>query len=599
MKARSMAHERRLSRISTVTFARRAGCAAAIGAVLVLTGGSARAGLDLTPAEKDMFATIGTIAGAVSGVGAAIGAGVSALQFANLLPGSDADVLSQLQVIQKQLAAIPVTIYADSKLQSSFWVQNMLAQSQTGFQITIQNYSSTQKLLRLSSSLGATADNDTLLATNNLSPVSGDVTTESNPYFEALYLDSATNGPNTTTVGVTTTGEWKLVMPWRPQPSGGVVFDWREGLGAFAAAVEARLGTLALIASPSNAAQSILNVDARFDGDSYGDEVFGYQEDLATRLAEVDGGIHCRESIWAVGKTVGDIDYKWICTDINTGISGISEKRATLNYPTTDPNWKCTVTYDSRGMPIYGSPCYNLHWFGPQLYWGTTREVNGIQTGNLAVSDPTVVSVFRTYAPKTSAFSTILAHGREDALNDLLTELGVFGVQRVIDHAENVWQGISQPTVNTQIKNWSSKLCLDLDPKWVAAETLATGKSQMIAGYPFVLGNCSKPTDSWTSTWGWDNTTGEVVNLVELLFAGQRWCADASSSRGQTQIVTAQCNGSTTQKWTWNAGSGMFKNDGAAMARLSANGTAVGSTVVVGTTSLEQSTDAGVGWGGI
>ena len=147
-------------------------------------------------------------------------------------------------------------------------------------------------------------------------------------------------------------------------------------------------------------------------------------------------------------------------------------------------------------------------------------------------------------------------------------------------------------------RSWNTRLCLDLDPKWVGAEALTTGKSQMIAGYPLIANNCSKPTDVWTSDWTWDASTGEILNSLYLL-EGQKWCVAPQGTRANSPIVTVACDGSDSQVWTWNSGTGMFKNKAAAMATLVPSSSAQGASIVLGSPTLEQSTSTLDAWGGI
>ncbi len=562
--------------------------------LLVLSAGStARADATTsTPAATSTFDDVGNIYSAVSSLTGFVGSIQPALQFLNLLQSSDTQVLNDLNAIKAQLGAINVAVQADAKLNSQFWVQNLLANSKTGVEQLQENFTSFGTLAAANSPVGVSAANSTLLAVNQILPASGDVDTESNAYFEAIYAASNTDGPVSTTVGVKTTAEWKLVMPWRPAVKAGLVFDWREGLPALTTAIAMRLGALGLTASPSSPNNNILNVEAHGStGAGYDAETRNYESVLSTRMDELDSQIHCRESIWAVGQTVGDYDYKWLCTDVSSGISGRSEKRGTIAYPPNDRDWNC-------GADV----CYNFHWqgIGPIGWYtyGTTRMVNASASHDPPVYDSMLIDAFRKYAPKTPAFATILAHGKEDALNALYKSLGVFHVQQVEDQAENAWEGIWQPAVNNQIKNWGSQLCLDLDPTWVGAEILATGKSQMIAGYPFILNDCKSPTDFWTSDWGWDSLTGEIVNSAYLYLTGAKWCIATPSSRTNTAVVTAKCDGSDGQVWTWDSGTGMFKNKLATMSPLTASSASKGATIAVGPATLSQGSDGSTQWGG-
>lgn len=547
-----------------------------------------------TPADTSVFNDVGNMYSAVSSLTGFVGSIQPALQFLNLLPSADTQVLNDLNAIKTQLGAISVAVQADSKLNSQFWVQNLIANSKTGVEQLQENYSSFGSLAAANSPVGVSASASTLLAVNQILPSSGNVNTESNPYFEAVYADANTDGPVSTIAGVKRNAEWKLVMPWRPTVKSGLVFDWREGLPALTTAIEMRLAALGLTASPSSPSNNILNVEAHGStGAGYDAETSSYESALSTRMDELDSQIHCRESIWAVVPTVGDYDYKWLCTDTSSGISGRSEKRAVIAYPKNDSSWNCFAE------PV----CYNTHWGPGAPYdgytYGTTRMVNASTSQDITVYDSMLVDAFRKYAPQTSAFSTILAHGKEDAMNALYNSLGVFHVQQVEDQAENAWEGIWQPAVNNQIKNWGSGLCLDLDPTWVGAEILSTGKSQMIAGYPFILNDCKNPTDFWTSDWVWDSLTGEIVNAVYLYLTGAKWCVATPSSRSNTAVVTAKCDGSDGQVWTWDSGTGMFKNKLATMSPLTASSASKGATIAVGIATLSQGSNGTTQWGGI
>jgi hypothetical protein len=587
---------------------------AAIGGVLLLKTVAAHADnyitdtlLDLTPTEKDVLKDVGDVAGAISSVVGVVKVGVDILNFLNILPTADAnaEVLQAIAKVQQELGDIKVAIYAEAHLASEYFTQNILADSQTGYEEVREAASASGALVPTSSPTWADGNGRTLNALNNLTPVSGDAASESNPYFQAVFAEESTDGPVTTTVDVKTTAEWKLVISDRTKPNNGLVFDWREGLPALLAGLQARLSLLALTASPSDPTTSLVTSDAR-NGGAYADEIMSYEQALSTRLSEIGAQIHCGEAIWAVGATPGDYLYKWYCTDTSTGITGKVEQRATVSFASDDPTWNCSPAVldgrlGSQGLPD-NQTCYNLHW-QPGLYghsnFGTTHLVNAVSARTPDVYDPDLIDAFKNLAPQTSAFTDILQNGRQAALNNLLAELGLFNAQRMVDALENIWQGESQPSVNNQIKNWGGNLCLDLDTTWVGAETLSSGQSQMIPGYPFILNDCSQPTDTWTATWAWDANTGEVVNIIYALYGNARWCLSASSTRRLTPLVTALCDGSPSQVWTWNAGTGLLRNEAAVTSPLTVNGSGSGASIVIGYQTLEQSSDASTMFGGI
>jgi hypothetical protein len=589
--------------------------ATGVGAGVLLVGATVRADsnfvtdkiLNMTPAEKAALSAIGDIAGATTGVIGAIQAGQSVASFLGLLPGSNTDqaILSQLAAIQQQLNAIPVLIYAESRLQSKFQAQGILAEAQTGYELLQEYVASNNALVPAGSATAVAADNDTLDAVNNVLPVSSNVSTEANPYFLSLYGSASTDGPVTTTLGVKTSAEWKMIDPFRTPQTNGLVFDWREGMPLLLATIQARLSSLAIMQSSVNPSMSILANDASYNG-PYGAEIGSYVDALGSRLADIETQTHCRESIWAVGTVPGHYDYKWYCTDVSSGITGKVETSGYINYPGNDPNWNCAGAICNLGGPVMYSPtsnmtCLNVHWRNnvcERPTWGTTHIVNATSKST-ANYDADVVTAFREYAPSTPGFADMVANGHQDAYVNLLTELGVFQVQRQLDTAENIWQNIPQPATNYEIKQWSTGLCIDLDPTWVGAETLATGQSQMIAGYPFILADCNNHTTNWSWGWYWDPNSGGIFNVAYYLFAGQAWCIAASSTRANTPIVTAPCDGSPQERWTWDSGTGLFKNEYAAMAPLQANGTGIGAPLAVGSPNLDQGYIAAASFGGL
>jgi hypothetical protein len=435
----------------------------------------------LPKSVKDMMELAKQLGDLISGFSSAASTAQALLQSLGLLQAPESAVELKIDALKKEMEQlVQATDYHNIATARSDKLQSIIADS-----IYIH-----EQLLQHGSV--PTTDSVNLLSIQAVKELTGE------PYFQRLYVESATDAPNTGAPGgAGQWNDWKKVITDRAQiDPGGLVYDWRLNVPVLMSAIALRLKIIATM-SPDFKATGL-----------YSQELTAYRDTLLSHYNRMNDGIRC--NVWQLtnpGMDQANPDaYDWYaaCADINSG-----------HFHEVELSGNATQAGVAWPPPADTSQC-NHDW-GDDSYQNcvSLATAQAYQGWASAVAAPTLAKL----------------------RNQMVLDMPMFELRSMIDSLyfdEVNQEDLTQMWFRIPVAA-NSNLCLDV--QWGSA----------VNGTPVWLWNC---TGNAAQKWSYDRATGVVHQHA---FANKCLDVRGVNSTSGTPLQIWDCiDGDLAQLWTYD-----------------------------------------------